>query len=145
MLKGINWIGVGAAFVAATAIGMLWYGMLFEAQWMALSGITQADIDAANPAMSMTVGAVNTLIAMAGLGWLIARLGEDSWIGGLKTGLAVGVLFALTTAALGFIYGVQNRGLIPIDFGYLLLMYGVGGLLIGGLRLPLRRGAAAAA
>lgn len=42
----VNYGAVALAAVANMALGFLWYGPLFGKQWMALSGITRAGIDA---------------------------------------------------------------------------------------------------
>lgn len=127
----LNWLGIVVATVVAYFIGFLWYGMIFEEQWMALSGVTP---DAGSATSAMVLGFVQTLVVMIGLGWLIGKLG-DGWMNGLKTGLMAGVFFALTTSAYGFIYMTSDMGLLPIDWSHLLAVYGVGGAIIGGLKM----------
>ncbi len=131
MLKGINWIGVIAAVVASQAIGFLWYGMLFSAQWMALTGIAVSESEGAS---AMMLGAVQNLVIAVGLAWLIARTGMTGWVNGAVAGLTACVFFGLATMSLRFIYGDDNTGLIPIDGGYMLIQYVVSGALIGGLK-----------
>lgn len=41
----INYLAVLVAAVATMVVGFLWYGPLFGKKWMALSGITTADIN----------------------------------------------------------------------------------------------------
>ena len=131
-MKGINWIGVLAALVASQAIGFVWYGLLFEAQWTDLAGIA---VSGSEGSTAMALGAVQNLVIAIGLGWLIARTGKTGWVGGATAGLIACLFFGLATMALRFIYGDDNPGLIPIDGGYMLIQYGVSGALIGGLRL----------
>jgi hypothetical protein len=131
-MKGINWIGVLAALVASQAIGFVWYGLLFEAQWTDLTGIA---VSGSEGSTAMALGAVQNLVITTGLGWLIARTGMTGWIGGATAGLIACLFFGLATMALRFIYGDDNPGLIPIDGGYMLIQYGVSGALIGGLGL----------
>lgn len=130
MTAKLNWMGIIVATVVAFFIGFLWYGLIFEAQWTALTGVTAEGGDA----MWMLVGVVQTFITMTGLGWLISKLG-DGWMNGFKTGLMAGVFFALTTSAYGFIYQTSAMGLLPIDWSHLLAVYGVGGAIIGGLKM----------
>ena len=139
-MKGINWAGVIAAVVVGQVIGFLWYGMIFEEQWMALSGVTPSG-DAANTAMAL--GVVNQLVVAVGLGWLVNALGNATLVGGAKTGLLAGVFFAATTAAQNFIYGQANTGLIPIDIGYLLVAYTAMGAAAGAVKLGSKSAAAA--
>ena len=89
-MKGINWVGVIAAVVVGQVIGFLWYGMLFEEQWMALSGVTPSG-DAANTAMAL--GVVNQLVVAVGLAWLIGKLGNATLAGGATAGLLAGIFF----------------------------------------------------
>ena len=133
MLKSVNWVGVIVATIVVWLLGWLWYGMVFEAKWMALTGMTEADA-AASGMTPMVLGFLNTLLTVIGLGLIVPRLG-DGWMGGAKTGLLAGLLFACTTAAMGFIYTKQDTGLIPIDFGYLIVLYVVAGAIVGGLRM----------
>lgn len=132
----LNWPGVIAATVAAFFIGFLWYGILFEETWTALSG---APTEGEASWGWMALGLLQTFVIMTGLGWLVARLG-GGWIGGFKIGLAAAIFFALTTSAYGFIYQTSNPGLLPIDWSHLLVIYGLGGALIGGVRLKGRGG-----
>jgi hypothetical protein len=138
-MKGINWAGVVAAVIVGQVIGFLWYGMLFDEQWMALSGVSPNEGEATT---SMALGVVNQLVLAVGLSWLINKAGTASLVGGATTGGLAGVFFALTTAALGFIYGGQNTGLIPIDFGYLLISYAAMGATVGAVKLGSRAAAA---
>ena len=139
-MKGINWVGVIAAVVVGQVIGFLWYGMIFEEQWRALSGVTPAG-DEANTAMAL--GVVNQLVVAVGLAWLIGKTGNATLVGGALAGALAGVFFAATTAAQNFIYGQADTGLIPIDIGYLLIAYTAMGAVIGAVKLGSRSAAAA--
>lgn len=135
MTAKLNWLGIVVATVAAFFIGFLWYGLIFDEQWMALTGVT--DESGGDP-MWMMLGLVQTFVTMVGLGWFIARDGASGWMAGLKIGLVAGICFALMTSAYGFIYQTSPMGLLPIDWSHLLVVYAVGGALIGGLRLQPR-------
>lgn len=132
MTAKLNWLGIIVATVVAFFIGFLWYGLIFAEQWMALTGVT--DESGGDP-MWMMLGLIQTFVTMAGLGWFIARDGAAGWMAGLKIGLVAGVAFALMTSAYGFIYQTSPMGLLPIDWSHLLVVYAVGGALIGGLRM----------
>ncbi|MDO1560477.1 DUF1761 domain-containing protein [Brevundimonas sp. 2R-24] len=133
-MKGVNWTAVVIAAIVMYLIGWLWYGMLFEAQWMALSGVT-AEQMAQGGTTAMILGAVNSLVTAVGLGWAVPRLGGGGWVGGARTGFLIGLFFACTSLAYAFIYGGAPTGLIPIDGGHFLVIYTVGGAVIGGLKL----------
>ena len=129
MFKSVNWIGVIVAAIVMYVIGWLWYAMLFKAQ-MPSGG-------AAMPTPTYVYGFINTLVAAIGLGLVAPRLG-DGWAGGAKAGLMIGIFFAATTMMMGYIYSVVPRELPWIDLGYLLVMYVVGGAIVGGLSLGRR-------
>lgn len=139
-MKGINWLGVVAALVVGQALGFVWYAVVFEEQWMALMGLTAADMEGADTAMAY--GAVNQLVTAIGLGWAIAATGNNSFVGGAKVGLFAAVFFALTVEAQRFIYGGADTGLIPIDGGYLLVAYVLMGAVAGGVKMPAKAAAA---
>lgn len=126
----INWPGVVVATIVGFFIGFLWYGILFQAQWMALTGVTGEGGDP----MWMAAGLLQTFITMTGLGWFIARTG-GGWMGGARVGAVAGVCFALMTSAYGFIYQTANIGLLPIDWSHLLAVYIIGGAIVGGLKM----------
>lgn len=131
MTMKLNWLGIWVATVVAFFIGFLWYGLIFSEQWVALTGVTA---DEEGGSIWMALGFVQTFITMVGLGWLIGQT-DGGWMGGLKIGLMAGVFFAVTTSAYNFIYQTSVMGLLPIDWSHLLAVYGVGGAIIGGLRL----------
>lgn len=133
-MNRINWLGVAVATVVAFFVGFLWYGLIFQEQWMALTGVTD---EGSGDSMWMLLGVVQTFVTMVGLGWFIGREG-GGWMNGLKIGLIAGVCFALMTSAYGFIYQTSPMGLLPIDWSHLLVVYAVGGAIIGGLRMKPR-------
>lgn len=126
----INWLGVIAATVVAFFIGFLWYGLIFEATWLELTGQTKSEDMSMLP---MAWGLLQTFVTMLGLGWFIGR--DSSVMEGLKTGLVAAICFALMTSAYNFIYETSPTGLLPIDWSHLLVVYAVGGAIIGGLRM----------
>lgn len=128
-MNRINWLGVIVATIVAFFIGVLWYGLLFEAQWLALTGTAKPEEMSMLP---MVWGLAQTFVTMAGLGWFI---GGGGLMDGVKTGLIAAVCFALMTSAYNFIYETANPGLLPIDWSHLLVIYAVGGAIIGAVRM----------
>jgi energy-converting hydrogenase Eha subunit A len=143
MMKGVNWAGVIAAAIASIAIGFLWYGVVFEAQWLALMNLTPEQTARAQSPTMMVAGMINTAVAAIGLGWLAARTGASGWMEGAKLGLVAGFFFAATTGMLDYCYVGLDPALIPINIGYLLVMYAVAGALVGGVKMPAKSAAAA--
>jgi hypothetical protein len=130
----LNWAGILAAAVVAWLIGAAWYGFIFAEQWMSLTGVNAADKPEGSGTAAIALGFVQTLVMMTGLGWIISHT-AGGWFGGLKTGLITAVLIALPVSAYNFIYETSAMGLLPIDWGHLLLIFAVGGALIGGVRV----------
>jgi hypothetical protein len=131
-MKSINWIGVIVALIASQALGFVWYGVVFEKVWIALSGV---DPNAMSTTMPMVLGAVQNLVIALGLAWFIPKTGMTGWVNGAILGAIACGFFGWGTMALRFIYGGDNTGLIPIDGGYMLLQYLISGAVIGGLKL----------
>lgn len=134
-MNRFNWPGIAAATAVAFFVGFLWYGLIFQEQWMALTGVSD---EGSGDSMWMLLGVLQTLVTMVGLGWFIGRDGGGGWMHGLKIGAIAGVCFALMTSAYGFIYQTSPMGLLPIDWSHLLVVYAVGGAIIGGLKLKPR-------
>lgn len=132
-MKNINWVGVIVALIVSQAIGMAWYGFLFSDAWMAASGMVAAEME--ENSMTYVWGALQNLVVIVGLAWLVVKTGKSDWMGGAKMGLFACVFFALATYSLRFIYGNDNTALIPIDSGYMLLQYVLSGAIVAGLKL----------
>ncbi len=79
---------------------------------------------------------VDALVLSLGIAW-IAGLSGRAAAAGLGVGLAAGVLFGLTSVAEGYIHGAPLKDFL-VDGGYVLVAYGLAGLIIGGLA-PSRR------
>ncbi len=139
MFKGVNWIAVAVSFVLVYGIGFLWYGVLFTRAWTAALG---REPDMSNPGLSMTLGALNTLVTVIGIAWLLARLGANTAMSGLAAAFAAFVFFVLTASAMDYIYQGDSEQLFAIDIGYQLATFVVAGLVLG---LMQRRGSAAPA
>ena len=135
-MKGVNWLGLVLALVAAEALGFLWYGMVFEEKWMALSGIAAPSDEVMTT--QMLWGVVNTLVIVAGLALAIPRLGKETLAGGATVGLAAALFFAVPTVAMDVIYSNDPLELGYIDGAYLVIAFAIAGALIGGVKMPRR-------
>lgn len=131
-MKNVNWLGLVVALVAGQAIGILWYGNLFSAAWMEAQRLTEADF--AGQDWKMGLGVVNMLVILLGLDWLLRRLGVDGYVAGARIALLVCVCFALTVAALNYIYAAGTLSLFVIDGGYQVVTYTIAGALLAGLK-----------
>ncbi|AHI88556.1 DUF1761 domain-containing protein [Caulobacter vibrioides] len=131
-MKQVNWLGLVVALIAGQVIGVIWYGNLFSAAWMEAQSLTDADFVGQD--WKMGLGVLNMIVILLGLDWLIRRLGASGYMAGAKVALAACVCFALTVAALNYIYAAGTLSLLLIDGGYQVVTYTVAGALLGGLK-----------
>jgi len=140
-MKQINWLGVVLGFVVSELIGMAWYGMLFAEKWVAA---VHPDMDPkADQVMPMIAGALDVLVMVVALGWLIARLNWNSLAGGAKAGLIAAIGFTAPGVILDPIYAGRTLELMAIEAGYVTVLLVISGALIGAVRMPAKKMAAA--
>ena len=125
----INWLGIIISAIVIVALRYLWYAHFGGADWGHLVGKAVAGIQGSQKAAGLEL--VDALVLSLGIAW-IAGLSGRAAAAGLGVGLAAGVLFGLTSVAEGYIHGAPLKDFL-IDGGYVLLAYGLGGLIIGGL------------
>ena len=134
MLEGINWIGVGAAVIAAFLFGYLWYGPIFGKAWMRELGKTQEQLQQAGGQMpALAIQLVATIVTATVLAIFVKALGV-----GLANGLVVGVLAAagfVATSKLGDVIFAQRSSSTYywIDAGHSLISYALMGAIYGAL------------
>lgn len=116
------------ATVAFFMLGWIWYGMLFSAKWMALTGVTQ-ELAEATMARSMAVGILLSFAQALGIAYVMSQRSLSGLIDGLNCSLVIWLLFALPISAYNWNYEGRALELLFIDAGYLLAGY----LLIGAI------------
>ena len=132
-MKGLNWLGVIVALIVGEGLGMLWYGMLFKDRWIAAA---KPDMSDPNNMMPMVLGAVVSLVTIIGLAWLVKRLNQDSFGGGLRVGVVTGVAFGMTSVLLDPIYAGRGPELMMIEAGFILAFFVLSGVIVGGVKMP---------
>ena len=128
---GINWIAVVVAALAFYAIGFVIYGMLIPAEkWMAMSGITAAEMDAVGQSR-MPFSFIMPLMTAV----FLAVLFKWGKVTGAAKGAQWAVIVALASAVPGMLYGwVYGVGPIEetlIDSVHLLLGHAAVGAVLG--------------
>lgn len=131
-ILGLKLPAVLAAAVAVYATGFLIYGVLFDAQWMALSGYTPESF--AGQEWRMALSPVMPVAITLGIGLLVRDRGITTWQAGLRLGLLVGVCFLVAARAYNFVYGIEPVGLLALDSLHLMLNGAVAGAILGGLK-----------
>ncbi len=123
----INWLGIILSAIVIVALRYLWYAHFGGADWGHLVNKAIAGIQGSQKAAGLEL--VDALLLSLGLAWVIGLSGRSA-AAGVGVGLAAGILFGLTAVAEGYIHGGPLQTLL-IDGGYVLLAYGLGGLIIG--------------
>ena len=133
MFETVNWIGVGAATVAAFALGALWYGPLLGKRWARELGKTLEERGSGGPPLGpiLVMQLIATIIVATVLAIIIERFGS-----GPATGVFVGLMCAagfVATAKLGDV--LFSRKSTPtlywIESGNQLVTYALIGLVYG--------------
>lgn len=135
-----NALAVLLAALAGMIIGFLWYGALFQEQWMAGNGITESDGKMFKAGKEMDMSPLPMLLNFACmfvyaflLNWLQNSMGVSTWQGGAKVGATVGLMVSLS-AILGHLFA-QNPGQLPlVDGSYALVLFTVIGAVVGARR-----------
>ncbi|MBS1574228.1 MAG: DUF1761 domain-containing protein [Bacteroidetes bacterium] len=119
----VHWLAVIVAAIAYFMLGGLWYSKaLFGPRWAALQKIDMND-----PEMKKGVGAIMfysfimMLLTVIGLAILVVRMDIILVSGAIKLGLVTGLLVAVTSVSITFVYERKPMALHFISGGYLLL------------------------
>ncbi|MCC7246323.1 MAG: DUF1761 domain-containing protein [Saprospiraceae bacterium] len=133
-----NWLAIAASAVAGMFIGFLWYGAIFQQQWMAGNGITMegekflkngAEMDmSATPMIFNTIAMVVYALL---INWLVGKAGSKSWMDGAMVGGAVG-LIGLIGVYIGNIFAGNPSSLSMVDGSYNLVVFTLMGAILGG-------------
>jgi Protein of unknown function (DUF1761) len=135
-----NWLAVAASVVGAMIIGFLWYGAIFQNQWMSGNGITSSEDglkmfkDGAEMDMSPTPMIVNTLFMIVYaliINWLLDKANARTLQSGMMIGLAVGVTHLLNVVV-GNMFAANPSTLSMVDGSYSLVVFTLMGAIIGG-------------
>lgn len=126
-----NWLAIIVATAAAFALGGVWYAKgLFGGAWMQDVGLTQEDADNANMPRTFGGAFVLQLIAAMTLATILGP--ESSWLGGVRTGLIVGIGFIATAYGVTYLFEQRPMRLFMINAGYNVILFGIMGAIIGG-------------
>lgn len=125
MLKGINWIAVIVAVVLIQVLGFLWFGPVFGKTWAEAMGKTGDMSGGSN--MLMALGAVNTLICVIGLSWLLGKVGATTLGAAVMTALTAWLFFSFTTQSLEYLYMGMSLQALELNAGYQLVAFVLAG------------------
>ncbi len=135
-----NWIALLVAALAGMGLGWLWYGMLFQDQWMAGNGITMVDgkmmkngAEMSMGQLPMIINAVSLLVYAYLMNWLIKKTNSWGWQAGATLGVVIGLvpLFGIYT---GNRFAGNPISLSMVDGFYSLVLFIIMGAIIGAWR-----------
>jgi hypothetical protein len=110
-IASVNWLAVIVSFVAAFALGWLWYGFLFQKPWAEGLGISPPD---KMPVVAMAAQIAGTFL----LAWILGIAAAGN---AYATAVLVVLMVASLIAASG-LYAQKPGNVIVIEAGYVLAM-----------------------
>jgi len=135
-----NWLAIAASVVVSMLMGFLWYGVLFQSQWMAGNGFTmEGDKMFKNGAeipMSTTPMIVNTVAMVVYaliMNWLLNKMNISTWQSGALAGGGIGLLMAFGILT-GNMFAQNPMSLSLVDGSYSFLLFVLIGAIVGGWR-----------
>jgi hypothetical protein len=131
LLSHINWLAVLVGGLAYFVLGAIWYSFLFRNAWIKATGINVNDPNAKKGvAQTMIASLVLMIVASAGLGILITKIGSSGWMSGCKVGLIAGICFSATSICISYLYEKRPLALHLINGFYNIFGCVIAGIII---------------
>lgn len=138
MERRTNWLAIAACVVVGMVIGFLWYGALFNQQWMAANGFTMEGekmfkngTEVPMSATPMIFNTIAMLVYALLMNWLLGRTGSNTWMDGAQVGGIIGVIM-LIGIYIGNTFAMNPMSLTMVDGSYSLVLFAVFGAILGG-------------
>ena len=123
-LEGINWLAVVTAAVAAFGLGGIWYSNpVFGSMWLREIGLTEETASNAN--MTLIFGAAFVLQLLAATALAACMPAGVGWLGGLQTGLVVGIFWIATAYAITYLFEQRTLRIFMINSGYFVVLFAI--------------------
>jgi hypothetical protein len=129
---GLKPVPVVLAAVAAYAVGVLIYALLFSQVWMTLSGYTEESFKGQE--WRMALSPVMPIMIVIGTGLIMKGRGINSLGAGIKLGAIIGLFFLVAARMYSFTYGIEPPALFAIDGAHLLLNGIIVGAILGAMK-----------
>ena len=131
----INHLAVWLSVILLFGLGFLWYGPLFGEQWMAMVGLSMAEVEANPPGAAIWISnVVSTVIPLYVLAWLFTKLNVKSGLMGLFYGLIISFSFVFLSKLTGDMFAQNPYALSWITGGYDMVALSVTGFILGAWR-----------
>lgn len=121
MQPSINYPAVAVSAVAKFILGAIWYSVLFGAQWMRLTGVTEEMAAQSNMAMVFISSLMLYFVQAYVLAHFVHYANATNAKGGLQTGFWIWLGFVATLLMQGVLYERRPMELWAINAGYELL------------------------
>ncbi len=126
----INILAVTAAAFSAFVLGGLWYSpILFGKKWQALAGLSDEELQAANPAVKFGFSFVLVFVAAYVFSVFLGPEPAFSYASG--AGLAAGLGWVATSFGINYLFEHKSMGLFLINGGYHTAQFTLIGAILG--------------
>ena len=130
MFEGINLWAVLVAGVSAFAVGGLWYApFAFGGTWMRETGLTEAEVAAANPAKVYGLSFVLSLLAALVFALFLGPAPELAFAAG--AGLMAGVFWVGASFGINYLFEQRSLKLFLVNAGYHTVQFTLYGAILG--------------
>ena len=128
----ISYLAVLVAAIAGFALGGLWYSpAMFLSVWMKALGKKKEELCGSSTAKPMAVTALTTLVTAYVLSLFIHGIGATNLMGGLLTGLSVGIGFVATSMLSDYLFCNFSIRLFLIQAGFRVVSLTLMGAILG--------------
>lgn len=126
----INYLAVLAAAVATFILGAIWY-LSFNSAWMELSGVTEADAEAAGGS-AYIISFITYLLGAYALALLFKSMNVSTLQTGAMTGALIGAFIVGGNIFTNNAYEMKPMGLSILNAGFSAISFAAMGAIIGG-------------
>ena len=143
-MKNTNWLAILAATIAGFFIGFLWYGLLFQPQWMEGNGITTSgegdaikmfkygkEVAVSN--VPMIANVIGMFVLALITNWILNVSNHTTAAKGLTIGAILGLIVSVNIL-LSNLFANNSMTLTLVDSSYIIVVLGVMGLILGAWR-----------
>ncbi len=121
-ILGVNSLAVLVGSIAFYFVGFIWYGVLFQDQWMSSQGFRASDFAGVNQTPYMVGGFLITAAQVVGLGLILKWRAAASPVEAVRAAALVWALIALPFAHYAYLYQPHHSpALLLIDASHLLV------------------------
>ena len=129
-MRPFEWLPSLIAALSAFALGGLWYSpLLFGKTWQRESGLSDAQLAAANKVKIFGVSFLLCLIAAVAFSMVIGP--DASFFMAFHSGVGVGLAWVTTSFGINYLFELKSLKLWLINAGYHTMQFTIYGLIFG--------------